>query len=470
MLIFIPTYDERDNVERMCNELLALNLDADILFVDDNSPDGTGEIIDRLAAEHPRVTAQHRAGKQGIGTAHLFGIAWAYDHGYDTLVTMDCDFTHAPSDIQRLLDASEGYDVALGSRFMDSASVADWNPLRKFLTHTGHVLTTRLLDMPFDATGAFRVYHLDRIKRDLFGLVTSGGYSFFFETMFLLHTNGYKLKEIPIVLPKRTYGHSKMSYREAFRSLRQLISLSVLNAVNPAQFRPNETIDGISAELQDPQGWDQYWLRKTRKSGLLYEIVASIYRQLIIKRHLDAAIGRTFEPGSRLLHGGSGSGQVDTELTRRMKVTALDISVPALQLYKKYNPAVDRLVHGSIMALPFEDESFDGAYNLGVLEHFTADEIQLILGEIRRVLRHDGKVVIFWPHERATSVFVIRMIHWVLNDVLKKDVQLHPPEISLIPSRKRAQEILTKAGLEMVDYRFGPGDMFVQAAVVARKA
>ena len=103
MLIFIPTYNEAENAERLCRELVALELGADVLFCDDGSPDGTGGIVDRLANEHPRVHAMHRAGKLGIGSAHQDGIRHAYAHGYATLVTMDCDFTHQPADVQRLL-------------------------------------------------------------------------------------------------------------------------------------------------------------------------------------------------------------------------------------------------------------------------------------------------------------------------------------------------------------------------------
>ena len=117
LLIFIPTYNEADNAERLCRELSALNLGADILFCDDGSPDGTGAIVDRLAQEYPRVQAMHREGKLGIGSAHRDGIRYAYAHGYETLITMDCDFTHQPADVQRLLALahSSGRAVAIGS-------------------------------------------------------------------------------------------------------------------------------------------------------------------------------------------------------------------------------------------------------------------------------------------------------------------------------------------------------------------
>ena len=173
MLVVIPTYNERENVSAMCGQLTALHLDADILFIDDGSPDGTGAVLDNLAKHHGRVRVMHREGKTGIGSAHQAGIAAAYEGGYSTLVTMDCDFTHSPSDIPRLVSAVLGSesDVVVGSRYLAPGSLPGWNLLRRSLTVFGHFLTTALLDMPEDASGAFRLYRLDRIPRELFGLV-----------------------------------------------------------------------------------------------------------------------------------------------------------------------------------------------------------------------------------------------------------------------------------------------------------
>ena len=217
-LIFVPTYNERDNVERMVRRLLALDLDADLLFLDDGSPDGTGAILDKLAAELPRLTVIHRPGKQGIGTAHQQGIRHAYALGYDELITLDCDFTHKPEDIPTLLDALRGHDLATGSRYMETGSLPDWNLLRRSLTAVGHFLTRRLLSIPYDATGALRAYDLRRIRPGIFDEVQAGGYGFFFESMFVLTRAGYSVGEFPIVLPARTYGNSKMTTAETLKS------------------------------------------------------------------------------------------------------------------------------------------------------------------------------------------------------------------------------------------------------------
>jgi dolichol-phosphate mannosyltransferase len=467
LLVFVPTYNERDNVRRMVAELLRQAPTADVVFMDDSSPDGTGEILDELERSEPRLRVLHRPGKLGIGGAHLEGIAYAYDHGYDALITLDCDFTHSPSDIPVLLAQSGDAHITVGSRHLESDSLPGWNVVRKLLTKLGHVLTVNMLGIGGDATGAFRVYRLSKLPRELFDLVQARGYAFFFESLFIAHVNDLNIKEVPIKLPARTYGHSKMNVREIQRSIAQLLRLSIANKTNSAQFRLAKMVTEVDVGLVDPQGWDTYWNRKKKRSALVYEVVAAAYRNVVIKERLNAVIRREFPKGSKLLHAGCGSGQVDVDLHDHAKITAVDISVPALELYSKENPRAFAVKHASIFSLPFADASFDGAYNLGVVEHFEKDELRRILAELRRVIRPGGRLVVFWPHAYATSVAVLNSFHWVMNDVLKKDVHLHPPEVSLVRSKREAAELLEDCGFDLVSYTFGARDMYVQAVVVA---
>jgi dolichol-phosphate mannosyltransferase len=224
-LLFIPTYNERDNVPRIYELIKAQNLDLDLLFLDDNSPDGTGQLLDEMATHDPRLHVQHRAGKLGIGSAHTQAINWAYQNNYAILVTMDCDLTHPPDHIPDFLGCAEEAQVVVGSRFMREESLADWNLYRKFLTHLGYFLTRHMLHVPYDASGAFRLYRLDKINPKVFALVESAGYSFFFESLYVLCLSQARIVEIPITLPKRTYGNSKMKLSDIFTSLRRLISL-----------------------------------------------------------------------------------------------------------------------------------------------------------------------------------------------------------------------------------------------------
>jgi dolichol-phosphate mannosyltransferase len=214
ILVMIPTYNERENVEKMYHDISNTGIDADVLFIDDNSPDGTGVVLDELTKNDPRLRVIHRPGKQGIGSAHKDGIAWVYSQGYTHLVTMDCDFTHSPSDIRDFLANADANDVVVGSRHMRENSLEGWNFWRKCITKTGHILTALLLKMPFDATGAFRLYRLDRIPPVFFTKIESRGYSFFIESLAAINLNGFRIHEVPIALPPRTYGHSKLQFRD----------------------------------------------------------------------------------------------------------------------------------------------------------------------------------------------------------------------------------------------------------------
>lgn len=225
IVVMIPTYNERENVRNMWRELSNLGIPLDILFIDDNSPDGTGAVLDEIVRTAPSVVVLHRPGKLGIGSAHLDGIRWVYDHGYTHLVTMDCDFTHSPSDIPDLLKYADNYDVVVGSRHIRKNSLDGWNLWRKCITRGGHILTSILLSMPYDATGAFRLYRLDRIPPEVFDLVTSRGYSFFFESLTILNLNKFCIKEISIVLPPRTYGHSKLRFRDMVHALTFMMTI-----------------------------------------------------------------------------------------------------------------------------------------------------------------------------------------------------------------------------------------------------
>jgi dolichol-phosphate mannosyltransferase len=468
LLVFIPTYNERHNVERLCAELRGLGLGADILFMDDNSPDGTGEILDRLVRAHPEVTVIHRDAKRGIGTAHRAGIRYAYEHGYTRLITLDADFSHSPADIPRLLAAHDDRtDLVIGSRFLRRGSLPGWSPHRRALTMLGHVLTSRFLGVRYDASGALRLYDLRRVPRELFDLSTAPAYAFFYESLFLMHLHGCWVREIPIVLPARVYGSSKLTIREAVRSARFLFHLWFGELVSPERYRLPRRIDGVRA-LEDTQGWDAYWTQPRDRVGIAYEVVAALYRRRIIKRNLESALARHFRDGARLLHAGCGSGQVDSDLHRSFKITAVDISKRALERYARNNPGADRVEQATVFDLPFEAGTFDGVFNLGVLEHFGPAAIHEMLREFYRILKPGGRLVVFWPHRWGASVLILGAVRAVLG-LFGHDRKLHPDEVSLLASRQAAARTVAAAGFTLVSYGFGPRDFFVQSLVVAAK-
>jgi ubiquinone/menaquinone biosynthesis C-methylase UbiE len=150
---------------------------------------------------------------------------------------------------------------------------------------------------------------------------------------------------------------------------------------------------------------------------------------------------------------------------RYAEVLALDISPSALRLYRRFNPRVREVLHGSAFAIPLPDASVDGVYNLGVMEHFVEEEILKMLGEFRRVLRPDGTVVLFWPPTFGASVVFLRGVHGVLNLFSSRPVKLHPDEVSLVQSRRQLEALVRRAGFAMKDYGFGPRDAFTYVTV-----
>ncbi len=473
-LIFIPTYNEVENVGVIYKQIKELGLDIDLLFCDDNSPDGTGKAIDEICVLDPRVFVIHREGKLGIGSAHVQGIDWAYNRGYQQLITMDCDFSHSPSYIAKFIEMSSEGDVIVGSRYIQEGSLKDWNLYRKILTYVGHFLTHTLLKMPYDATGAFRLYNLDKIQQGIFHLPRSKGYSFFFESLYILMLNGAVIKEFSIHLPTRTYGHSKMTLKGAFQSFLHLMGIYWTTLFKRhefiySDFKLTRQFDETKQAHLIEEDWDAYWAKDRQSINLLYDAAACFYRFCIIKGALNHFIFKNFPPTSLLLHAGCGSGQVDVDITKEYKVYALDISSAALKIYKRYNPGVFSLLWADIFHLPLQDNEVDGVYNLGVMEHFTEEQIQQILTEFRRVLKVRGRVVIFWPPEFGLATRFLCMAHYILNKILNRNIKLHPDEISRIKSRRHMVGIFEKAGFKVAEYYFGMKDMWTQCVMVASK-
>jgi dolichol-phosphate mannosyltransferase len=465
-LIFIPTYNEAGNIGILLRMILELALPADILVIDDSSADGTADVVLRAAATAPSVALQSRSGKLGIGSAHLRALHHAKERGYRILVTMDADFSHQASDIPRFLQKQEEYDVVVGSRFEAERSLREWSALRKFITYLGHFLTKTLLSLPFDATGAFRLYRLDRIPDELIGMITSQHYEFFFESLAIFHEAGLKIGEIPIVLPRRTYGHSKMQIVHMLRGIRRLLQLSYNLADLRRHFRKSQ--QSYYHPEQTAEEWNVYWgKREPRPEYKFYEIIASFYRKYLIKRTLNYFVRKTFKPGERLLHAGCGGGEVDEDVVAFANVTALDISPAAVSLYKERLKGT--AVVGDIFHLSPDGPRYDGIYNLGVMEHFSPNEIHRILVQFNRALSVNGRLLLFWPPVFGLSVFALRILRWTFRKVLRRDIVFHPAEPSLLRSRKEVSSFLDEAGFQLREFYFGVRDAFTYVVVVADK-
>ncbi|MFY1702279.1 MULTISPECIES: polyprenol monophosphomannose synthase [Micromonospora] len=212
VLVVIPTYDEADNLPSVVARLHRAAPQVEVLVADDNSPDGTGRIAEAMAAADRRVHVLHRRGKEGLGAAYLAGFAWARERGYDAVVEMDADGSHAPEDLPRLLAAARDADVVIGSRWTAGARVVNWPVRRLLLSRGGNLYARWALGVPVsDATGGYRVYRSAALSALNLESVCSQGYSFQVELCRLAHRAGLRIVEVPITFAERERGASKMS-------------------------------------------------------------------------------------------------------------------------------------------------------------------------------------------------------------------------------------------------------------------
>jgi dolichol-phosphate mannosyltransferase len=211
VLVVVPTYDERDNLPGVLGRLRAAVPDADVLVVDDASPDGTGALADELSSADPQVRVLHRPAKQGLGPAYLAGFGWGLAEGYDAFVEMDADGSHAPEQLPSLLAALPDADVVLGSRWVPGGSVVDWPKRREVLSRGGNAYARLLLGLPVrDATGGFRVYRRAVLETIELGDVASAGYCFQVDLLWRAWRAGFRVVEVPIRFVERVAGVSKM--------------------------------------------------------------------------------------------------------------------------------------------------------------------------------------------------------------------------------------------------------------------
>ncbi len=222
-IVVIPTYNERENVEQMIRTVFLLPEDFHILIVDDSSPDGTGEIVANLQTEfHGRLFLETRKGKLGLGTAYVHGFRWALAHNYKYIFEMDCDFSHNPNDLVRLLAAcrTEGYDAAIGSRYATGVNVVNWPMSRVLMSYFASSYVRFITGMTIRDTTAGFICYTDKVLMKILETPPRFvGYAFQIEMKFRVWMSGFKLTEVPIIFTDRTKGESKMSggiFKEAF--------------------------------------------------------------------------------------------------------------------------------------------------------------------------------------------------------------------------------------------------------------
>ena len=211
-LVIIPTYNERENIELIIERLFAAVPAVDLLVVDDGSPDGTGKVADAMAEADTRVHVLHRDAKAGLGAAYVAGFDWGLDRGFDVLVEMDADGSHAPEELPRLLTALSRADLVLGSRYVPGGQVKNWPRSRELLSRGGNVYTRLALGVQLhDATGGYRAFRRDVLEGIDYAAAASQGYCFQVDLAWRAVRAGYRVVEVPITFAERERGESKMS-------------------------------------------------------------------------------------------------------------------------------------------------------------------------------------------------------------------------------------------------------------------
>ncbi|MGH2493156.1 MAG: polyprenol monophosphomannose synthase [Ktedonobacteraceae bacterium] len=211
-LIIIPTYNEYDNLRPLLEQVFSYAPASDILIVDDNSPDGTGELADEMHAANQQVHVMHRAGKLGLGTAYIAGFKYAVENQYDAAFEMDADFSHDPRYLPDFLKAIESADLVIGSRYVNGGGTPNWSPVRRFISGGGNIFARFMLGIPVhDCTAGFRCYRRNVLESIDLDTIESQGYAFQVELAYRVYKHGFKIVETPIVFQDRRVGKSKMS-------------------------------------------------------------------------------------------------------------------------------------------------------------------------------------------------------------------------------------------------------------------
>lgn len=214
--------------------------------------------------------------------------------------------------------------------------------------------------------------------------------------------------------------------------------------------------------------WDEYWSKKYELHNQLYDKIAVQYRKYIIKPYLKKYINLYFKSGDILLHAGCGGGQVEDDINTTHLIIGMDMSQEALKLYK-LNHENPNLICCDIGKTGLKNESVDGIYNLGVMEHSTREEIHDILLEFYRILKPDGTVILFVPPEYGSTVIFFKVVHYLLNDVLKRKIYFQPPEINRVQSREWTEKLLKCTGFRLSEFNFESDDLYTHVAIVLKK-
>ena len=237
VIIILPTLNEKENIAILFEKLSKVNISFDLLFIDDNSSDGSREIIENLVKNNQNINYIFRPKKMGVGSAHKDGFIWAYKKNYKTIITMDADGTHDPKYIKFLIEELENCDIVITNRFLKKNLLENWPLHRILLTRARHILISLLLSISYDASGAFRCINCEKVSLSDLILAKNNDYAYFWESIFILHKKKYHITEIPINLIYRIVGSSKMTIKDVFISVSYLMIVFLKKILGKYNFK-----------------------------------------------------------------------------------------------------------------------------------------------------------------------------------------------------------------------------------------
>lgn len=226
VLIIIPTYNEIENIKKLIQAIFSINNDYHLIIIDDNSPDGTANVVENYMSENSNLHLIKRKGKLGLGTAYKTGLKFGLDNNYDVIVTMDADFSHHPRYLPALIGLLPEYDIGIGSRYVPGGGTENWGIHRKILSRTANFVAKTILGIKSnDNTAGFRAYKREILAKIDFDTIKSNGYSFLIEMIYTCQKNDAKVGETPIIFVDRAEGTSKISKNEIFKAIKTILTL-----------------------------------------------------------------------------------------------------------------------------------------------------------------------------------------------------------------------------------------------------
>lgn len=411
VLVVVPTYNEKENIESMLRTLCALEVAVDVMVVDDASPDGTGDVVAAIAPSlGRRIYLMRHLGKFGLGVAYMDAYRWILRElpDYRVVIQMDADFSHDPRMLPLLIEKAQAYGVSVGSRYVQGGSTPDWNHRRFLLSRAGNLYARWILRLFFpsyllqDSTAGFVAWRRDVLESVIRYPIFGDGYAYQTSIKLVAFRLGYPAIEVPIIFRDRRLGVSKLNRHIILEAFGMPWKLGwVFRKKMEPMHEPNTKLHDNSLEM-----WDKYY--SSEKGSWFFASVIHWAREVYFGGLFARRVVKLGGPATSYLELGVGTAQT---LARLQKMTAakcvgIEITPRAYELGKAYAPNCE-LVLGDGMAMPFADKSFDVVYSLGLLEHFEPEEQKQLLLEQARVAKNAVLIEVpaRTPHMRTIMWF-----------------------------------------------------------------